>query len=125
MRSLPATFYVTPRTRCPDMGEPEVSYSTRFGNWMIAILPYIEQAGLYNRYDRSHNNESDENRVVRETIVAAFVCPSDYMADGPIVPASGPAAKQNARYAPSSYRAVSGRSVDGVNYLDSEMMYRL
>lgn len=108
---------------CPGMEEPATSYSTRFGNWMLAILPYIEQEALYNKYDRTKNNESPENRLVRETRVAAYVCPSDYGAAGPTVPASGPAAAAGAKYAPGSYRAVSGRSDDGVNFLDSEMMY--
>jgi len=108
---------------CPGMGEPGLSYSTHFGNWMIAILPFIEQGALYDSYDLSHNNESPENRAVRETSVSTYVCPSDYTADGPIVPASGPAATVGAKYAPGSYRAVSGRSDDGMNYLDSEMMY--
>ncbi len=108
---------------CPGMGEPTASYSTRFGNWMIAILPYIEQTSLFEAYDKSSNNESAANRGVREMPVAAYVCPSDYTAGEPFVPASGPATAVGARYAPASYRAVSGRSDDGLNYLDSEMMY--
>jgi len=108
---------------CPGMAEPTVSYSTRFGNWMIAILPYLEQSALYDSYDPKSNNESPANRVVRETRVPTYVCPSDYKAEQSAVPASGPAAKQNARYAPGSYRAVTGRSEDGLNYLDSEMMF--
>lgn len=108
---------------CPGMAEPAASYSTHFGNWMIAILPYIEQNSLFNAYDKSNNNESAANRPVREMMVAAYVCPSDYTAEGPIVPASGPAAATGAMYAPGSYRTVSGRSDDGMNYLDSEMMY--
>ncbi|MBN1393825.1 MAG: DUF1559 domain-containing protein [Pirellulales bacterium] len=108
---------------CPGMEEPGLSYSTRFGNWMIAILPYIEKNALYDGYDFSHNNESAENESFREATVSTYLCPSDYTADGPIVPASGPAFVAGAKYAPGSYRAVTGKSVDGLNYLDSEMMY--
>ena len=39
------------------------------------------------------------------------------------VPASGPASKVEAKYAPGSYRAVTGWSGDGIDFLDSEMMF--
>lgn len=108
---------------CPGMGEPSVSYSTHFGNWAIAILPYLEQTALFDSYRFEHVSESSENRQVRETTVAAFVCPSDSATRTPAVPATGPAAEAGARYAPGSYRAVTGRSDDAYNYLDSEMMF--
>ncbi|MBM4091562.1 MAG: DUF1559 domain-containing protein, partial [Planctomycetes bacterium] len=108
---------------CPGMDEPAVSYSTRFGNWMIALLPYVEQPALYDRYDRRYNNESMENRLVRESRVPVYVCPSDSDSGTLAVPASGPARHVGARYMPGSYRGVSGRSDDGFNFLDSEMMF--
>jgi prepilin-type N-terminal cleavage/methylation domain-containing protein/prepilin-type processing-associated H-X9-DG protein len=108
---------------CPGMGEPASSYSTRFGNWAIAILPYLEQNALYERYDLRYYNEAAENRAVRETAVAVYGCPSDPSPRLPMTPATGPAAQTDAKYAPGSYRAVSGRSDDGDNYLDSEMMF--
>lgn len=108
---------------CPGMSEPTVSYSTRFGNWLIAILPLIEQEALYNCYNMRYNNESPENQAVRETSVPVYVCPSDFAARAAAVPATGPAAAAQAKYMPGSYRAVSGRSDDGINFLDSEMMY--
>jgi len=108
---------------CPGMEEPTVSYSTRFGNWLIAILPYMEQGALFDRYSLGDLNESAENQAVRETSVAAYLCPSDSAPRRAAVPATGPAAAAGAKYMPGSYRAVSGRSDDGMNYLDSEMMY--
>jgi len=107
---------------CPGMGEPTVSFSTQYGNWAIAILPYLEQQNLFDRYDVRYANTAPENRIVRETVVAAYVCPSDFDARTPAVPATGPAARLGSLYAPGSYRAMSGRSDDGVNFLDSEMM---
>ena len=109
--------------RCPGMAEPTVSYSTWYGNWAIAILPYVEQAALFDRYDLQYANQSPENQVVRETAVAAYLCPSDSPAGLLAVPATGPASVVGAQYAPGSYRAVSGRSDDALNYLDSEMMF--
>jgi len=106
---------------CPGSAEPVRSYSSQFGNWMIAILPYIEQGALYNQYDIHYTNDSPQNKTVRETTVAAYACPSDNAIGTLAVPATGPATLSGAQYAPGSYRAVSGYS-DGVNFLDSEMM---
>ncbi len=106
----------------PEPATPGSSYSTRFGNWLIAILPYIEQTALFDRYDARYLNEAPKNRAVRETIVAAYVCPSDGDTLAPAVPATGPAAS-GVKYAPGSYRAVTGRTNDSAtNFLDSEMV---
>ncbi|MDZ7616366.1 MAG: DUF1559 domain-containing protein [Patescibacteria group bacterium] len=109
---------------CPGMGDPVQSASTRFSNWLIAILPHMEQTALFDSYRFEYASESSENQSVRETSVATYVCPSDAARRTPVVPATGPAAKAGAKYAPGSYRAVTGRSYDIINYLDSEMMTR-
>jgi len=108
---------------CPGAAEPVTSFSRYSGNWLIAILPYVEQDALYDRYDNRYTNESEENRAVRETTVAAYACPSDGAIGTLAVPATGPASKFSAKYAPGSYRAVTGWSGDGINFLDSEMMF--
>jgi len=107
---------------CPGQDEPTDSVSMQSGNWLIGILPYIEQTNLADRYNTSYPNNSTENQAVRETVVAAYVCPSDLDTQTPAVPATGPAAANNAKYAPGSYRAVSGCSESGAEFLDSEMM---
>jgi len=107
---------------CPGNPEPTAAYSSQFGNWAIAILPYLEQGNLFDRYDFRSLNESPENQAVREMVVSTYACPSDLDTRTPAVPAVGPAAAAGAKYAPGSYRAVTGRSDDGCNFLDSEMM---
>ena len=110
---------------CPGMAEPVQSYSTRDGNWLIALLPYVEQTPLYDRYDIRFNNESPDNQLVREASVPVYVCPSDFETDTPSVPASGPWHDVGARYMPGSYRAVSGCLDHGEsNFSDSEMMFQ-
>jgi prepilin-type N-terminal cleavage/methylation domain-containing protein/prepilin-type processing-associated H-X9-DG protein len=109
--------------RCPGGDEPTTSYSTQHGNWLIAILPHLEMSDLFDRYDAKYKNESPENQFVRETVVATYLCPSDRRGELLEVPATGPAAKAGAKYARGSYRAVSGRSGDAMNYLDSETMF--
>jgi prepilin-type N-terminal cleavage/methylation domain-containing protein/prepilin-type processing-associated H-X9-DG protein len=120
--SFPPGNYNASGGSCPGASEPTASYSSLFGNWAIAILPYIEQGELFDRYDLRYHNEAPENRMVREKSVAAYVCPSEVDGRTPVVPATGPARAAAAKYAPGSYRAVTGRSDDGAEYLDSEMM---
>ncbi len=123
---FPAGNFIRSSGVCPGNPEPATpgsSYSTRFGNWLIAILPYMEQIALFNRYDTHFLNEATENRAVRETIVAAYACPSDHDLQTLVVPATGPGAA-GAKYARGSYRAVTGRTDDcATNYLDSEMVH--
>jgi prepilin-type N-terminal cleavage/methylation domain-containing protein len=81
-------------------------------NWAIAILPFIDQAPLYNQYDSNLTNEDPANASVREQILAAYICPSDLNTEQLERPASGPGSGLD--YAPGSYRAVNG-TTDGSN----------
>jgi prepilin-type N-terminal cleavage/methylation domain-containing protein/prepilin-type processing-associated H-X9-DG protein len=123
-RSLPPGNFNRTAGFCPGMDEPAVSYSSYFGNWLVAILPFVEQTPLRDLYVVGQLNESEDNRVVRETFVATYSCPADFDRRTLAVPATGPGTQSGAQYMPGSYRAVSGRSDDGLNYLDSEMMFQ-
>jgi prepilin-type N-terminal cleavage/methylation domain-containing protein/prepilin-type processing-associated H-X9-DG protein len=96
-------------------GKPETG-----PNWAILILPYVEQRTLYEAYRFDLFNEAEENRVVRESSVPPYACPSDLNTNQMEVPAAGPAGRfaLNTSFMPGSYRAVAGRS-DGENFLDS------
>ena len=63
-----------------------------WGNWTVFVLPYIEQAQLYNAWNTSGNNSTaglaagldgpfryhgSTNRTVSETQVKSYICPSD------------------------------------------------
>lgn len=120
--SLPHGNIDTTCGYCPGMGDPVQSASTSFSNWLIAILPHMEQTALFDSYRFEYASESSENRGVRETSVASYVCPSDAARRTPAMPATGPAASAGAKYAPGSYRGVTGRSYDTISYLDSKMM---
>ena len=89
-------------------------------NWLISILPFMDQKPLFEMYDFEAFNEGVPNKQVRETYVSEYACPSDAATDELMIPASGPAAAgfMAAPYMPGSYRAVSGRS-NGRRYLDS------
>ncbi len=89
-------------------------------NWLIDILPYVEQGALHKAYRFDRCNEDEANRMVRESSIALYQCPSDASAARIEVPAMGPASSygRNVPYAGGSYRGMSGRS-DGDSFLDS------
>ena len=89
-------------------------------NWLISILPYVEERRLYEQYSFAVFNEDALNHLVRNTSVSTYVCPSDQNTSTPQIPATGPGGSYALQltYMPGSYRAMSGRS-DGLDYLDS------
>ena len=117
---------------CPG-GQPPVdsSNSEDRANWMLALLPYLENRSLGNRYDAKTTNEDARNQSVRESIVTSYVCPADFDADRLQIPAMGPAAADALKipYRPGSYRAMAGRSdgyvfLDGGDFIDFPREYR-
>ncbi len=107
---------------------PPGSIATRdIGNsyittWTISSLPFMEAQPLYSAYNfslyngttSSRVNEGVENSTVVRTLMNAFTCPSDLNTDRIERPGSGPGSSSRHRYAPGSYRAVSG-ATDGYN----------
>jgi prepilin-type N-terminal cleavage/methylation domain-containing protein len=88
-----------------------------FSNWAIAILPFIEQGTLHDRYDHSQRNEHANNRFVRESNVDSYNCAEDGNAGRDDVrPASGPGS--GLMYRMSSYRCVGGKT-DGRGWWDN------
>jgi prepilin-type N-terminal cleavage/methylation domain-containing protein len=74
--------------------------------WAIAILPHMEQQPLFDKYNQNYPNNHTSNVPVVQTFVEPYICPSDINTKATEVPDSGP--HNNIRYAPGSYRAVSG-----------------
>jgi prepilin-type N-terminal cleavage/methylation domain-containing protein len=123
--SLPPGNFNDTANMCPGMVRDEglpTSDSMAYGNWLIATLPYVEQNALFDRYDLRYHNDAPENQLVRETTVPVYACPSDCDVATRAIPAAGPAYWTQVKYAPGCYRAVSGRSDDGLNFLDSETL---
>jgi prepilin-type N-terminal cleavage/methylation domain-containing protein/prepilin-type processing-associated H-X9-DG protein len=81
-------------------------------NWCISILPFIEQAALYDKFDWKLFNEDQPHPGVNgepcpvQEIVTSFNCPSDINALKLENPGSG--ALVNKAYRHSSYRGVTG-----------------
>src|SRR5712692_5756144 len=80
----PGTHHLCPYTGSQWGGEPALT------TWGIELLPYIEQASLYQRYDKSWASTvkcnitavglyqgSPQNLAVLSTSVKTYLCPSD------------------------------------------------
>lgn len=100
------------------------------GNWALAILPFIEQANLYNRYDFDLFNDDivgrtgltgGTNAFATMQRVKSFVCPSDLFTTLVAQPESGQGS--NKQYAPGSYRGVSGASYRSVGWMDTNQVH--
>jgi len=46
-------------------------------SWRVAILPYMEQQALYNRYNFKEPWDGPNNRLLAGTVVPTYRCPSD------------------------------------------------
>jgi prepilin-type processing-associated H-X9-DG protein len=93
-----------------------------YTNWAIAILPYLEQRNLYNKYRQDLPNEHEENQSFRETHLPIYFCPSDIMPDILVRPAWGAAHDQGAYFARGSYRCMAGRSNGHPNWWDCQQV---
>ena len=75
-------------------------------NWAIEILPYMEQASLYTKYDQTKMNQDATNNPVTQTSLSPYNCPSDVNTNQLTHPESGNGSGVD--YRTSSYRAVGG-----------------
>ncbi|WP_435021588.1 DUF1559 domain-containing protein [Tundrisphaera sp. TA3] len=90
--------------------------------WSIALLPSMEQTALFNSYNFSNFNYEPQNKTLRESIVATYLCPSDLNTNTLAIPESRPSAQTaDVSYAPGSYRIVAGASnaQSGAYYWDN------
>jgi prepilin-type N-terminal cleavage/methylation domain-containing protein/prepilin-type processing-associated H-X9-DG protein len=117
-KHLPAGIKIHSDVECLD-------HLSREGiNWMILILPFLEEQKIYSLYDQKYRNEAPQNEDARKSFVSIYNCPNDNRIGQTIVPAQGPVAppaKANLEYMTGSYRGVSGFS-EGIAFLDSNVL---
>lgn len=84
--SFNATFRFWPEVPSPDEPNTDASpvdlaiVSEPDGyhhNWALASLPYVDQVGLFQSVDTAASIYSESNRLIRETMIPVFRCPSD------------------------------------------------
>ena len=76
-------------------------------NWVITILPFIEQDLLYERYNRSQSPAHASNAGVRSVRIPVMLCPTDSYNTRPYLGSSGP---ETASYSDSWERGNYGAS---------------
>lgn len=62
----------------PDVNPTTLNFTNRMGpNWVILILPFLEQQTLYDSFEFTQPIAAAVNRVARGTQLPIFICPSD------------------------------------------------
>jgi prepilin-type N-terminal cleavage/methylation domain-containing protein/prepilin-type processing-associated H-X9-DG protein len=95
-----------------------------YDTWTIALLPFVEQGGLYTYYDPLVPNAIDDKTspkmaVLRQTLVKVYNCPSDYNRFVPSTPESGPGGDTGLGrplFMPGNYRCVAGADWGGQDW---------
>jgi prepilin-type N-terminal cleavage/methylation domain-containing protein len=80
-----------------------------FSTWTVDILPHLEQQAVYDLWDKAQDFAHLNNRSLRETFLASYLCPSDQNLAELVVPDTGPG--ETVPWAPGSYRAMGGYSL--------------
>lgn len=70
-RSFPAAALYNPQ-----QGDPSIS-KEHYANWLVMLLPHIEQQTLFDRIDLAKPISDDANRAARSVSVETFRCPSE------------------------------------------------
>jgi prepilin-type N-terminal cleavage/methylation domain-containing protein len=97
-----------------------------YETWTISILPYLEQAPLYQVWDPNVPNSipdsmSPRMAQFRQTLVKVYNCPADPIGFTPLIPDSGPGGEYGygrPLFMPSNYRAVAGKTYGGRSNVD-------
>lgn len=84
--SLACHNYHTAHKRFPpaiqfDSGENATTSDKFRPNWLIIILPYIEQQPLYDQFDFTKTIKDNRNKTARGQVIASLLCPSDIGGD--------------------------------------------
>jgi prepilin-type N-terminal cleavage/methylation domain-containing protein/prepilin-type processing-associated H-X9-DG protein len=103
-------------------------YSNMMG-WGVAILPFIEQGNLYQRYDYTVSNLDNKNNPVLAIPLKVMLCPSDPQPGGAVTaPFESASFGQTLGYqlpiAAGSYKGVSGQTAPGPRFWDYSEYYQ-
>lgn len=59
-------------------GMAKIAMNPKYGpNWVIEVLPFMENQNVYMQFDLKQPVSADFNRAARGTSIAALICPSD------------------------------------------------
>jgi prepilin-type N-terminal cleavage/methylation domain-containing protein/prepilin-type processing-associated H-X9-DG protein len=112
--AFPTGHQVGPPSNVKDTNPDDGLY---YANWLILLLPYVEQDNLFKQYDLASPNLSPKNAFVRTSFVKVYTCPSDPNANQVIVPETAstypPGVSGSIPFATGSYRGMAGVCADG------------
>lgn len=77
-------------------------------NWVISVLPFMEQQTVYDSFDFSEWISSDQNQSPRGTRLAPLVCPSDSFNNSTMDDTTTPRRKMGINWARANYAASVG-----------------
>jgi prepilin-type N-terminal cleavage/methylation domain-containing protein len=100
-REFPEGMYFD--TTSPNQIPPAADSPYFRPNWIIKILPYIEEQPLYDRFDFKQYISHANNRAVRGTRIASLLCPEDVGADTPFAGAGRLAMIEGDNWARANY----------------------
>ena len=86
-------------------------------NWIVQILPYLEQQNVYNHIDFTESVYSQANSPVRTRVIPSLICPSDPHTQGKPVGYSNYCGVHN------DYEAPIDINQNGVLFLNSAIHY--
>ncbi len=97
-----------------------------FSTWSVDILPFLEQTTVYDLWNPELQlSHFTDNKILRETFISAYLCPSDINLNELARPETGPGSLW--QWAPGSYRAMSGHSLGagGDHYWDNPDVHKV
>jgi prepilin-type N-terminal cleavage/methylation domain-containing protein/prepilin-type processing-associated H-X9-DG protein len=84
-----------PSSHSPSGVDPASGNATsRRENWVIMVLPFMEQQGLYDRFDRTKPITDPINMTPRSVQLIAMLCPTDSFNRQPFMGSQGSTARQ-------------------------------
>ena len=85
-----------------DAGQPPQSSDRFKPNWVIEVLPFMEEQAIYDSFDLNEFISAPRNRLARGTSIPVMLCPSD---SGAEVPFSGTSSGEGDNWARGNYAA--------------------
>ncbi len=96
-----------PAMQCDSSETPATTVRMR-ANWVIAVLPYLEQQGLYDAFDFSVPISNAANREARGQALDVMTCPTDSASR---LPYQGSSTAEGANWARGNYGANCGNGL--------------
>ena len=102
---------------------PNGTYANMGPNWLVGLLPYIDQAPLYNKANFSVGLTNGANAALVSANLSAFQCPSDsYATAGNKCTTFGNGAWGRGNYGASGYGASGNNNMGSVGLNDRGLM---